>query len=123
MGLVFIFSCGWLETGKMPNARRVCLGSTAIPLLLLPVLIALRRISAVKVLRAVMCALHTLLRRQEAQPACVMQAILAMVLRAAIHVLQILLRWREAQPAYVTLASAATASQHVLPASPGSIAR
>ena len=133
----------------MPNARRVRLESTAIPLLLLPVLIALRGILVVKALRAVMRArhillrrreaqsarvmqatlvmvlraaihaLHTLLRRWEARPACVMQATLVMALRAAIHALHILLLQWGAQPAYVTLASAVTVAQLVPLASPG----
>ena len=105
MVLVFICIGGWLEMGRMPNARRVCLESTAIPLLLLPVLIALRGILVVKALRAVMRARHILLRRREAQSARVMQATLVMVLRAAIHALHTLLQLREAQiwhPAHAT---------------------
>ena len=120
MVLVFICIGGWLEMGKMPNARRVCLESTAIPLLLLPVLIALRGILVVKVLRAVMCVRHILLRRREAQSVRVIQTMLVMVLRAAIHALQTLLQLREAHPVYVMQVSAATESQLVPPASPAS---
>ena len=127
----------------MPNARRVCLERTAVPLLLLPVLIAMRGILVVEAPRAAIHVLHALLPVREAHPACVTRAILVMVLRAAIHALHTLLPAREAQPArvmlailvlvlpavihalhtplrqweaqpaYVTLASAATASQLV----------
>ena len=107
----------------MPNARRVSLESTAMPLLLPPVLIAMRGILVVKALLAAIHALHALLPVREAHPACVTRAILVMVLRAVIHALHTPLRRWEAQPAYVTLASAATASQLVLLASPGSTER
>ena len=92
----------------MQNARRVCLGSTATPLLLLPVLIAMRGISVVKALRAANHVLHILLQLREAQLACVMRALVVMVLRAVIlfHALHILLQ--EVHPACVMRASAAT---------------
>ena len=105
----------------MQNARRACLGSTAIPLLLLPVLIAMRGILVVKVLRAVSHVLQILLQLREAQPACVMRGMLVMVLRAVIHALHILLR--EAHTACVMQVTAATVSQLVLLAIPGSIDR
>ena len=97
----------------MQNARRVCLGSTAIPLHLLPVLIAMRGISVVKALRAANHVLHILLQLREAQLACVMRALVVMVLRAANHVLHILLQLREVHPACVMRASAATVCQLV----------
>ena len=123
MDLVFICSYECLETGRMPIARLASLESTAMPLLLLPALIAMRGILVVEGLLAAIHALHALLPVREAQLACVTRAILVMVLRAAIHALRILFRRWEAHPVGVMQVSAAMPSQRVLLASPGSTER
>ena len=105
----------------MLNARRVCLGNTARPLLLLPVLIVMLA-TLVMGLQAANCALSTLRQSREAQHVYAMLATLVMGLQAANCALNTLRQSREAQHACATRGSAAMAPQLALPVSPGSTA-